>query len=363
MIELKHLRKEYPNAIPLKDVSVTIHKGDVIAIIGPSGTGKSTLIRCINQLDTPTSGEVIFQGRTITDPAQYDTDIRRKIGMVFQSYNLFGHMTVLENVMYVPVHKQKIPKEEAYEKALHYLRLVGMGEKCFNYPDQLSGGQMQRVAIARTLATEPEVILLDEPTSALDPTMVGEVESVIRMLAENGTTMMIVTHSMNLARNVANRVFYMDEGGIYEDGTPEQIFEHPQKERTRAFIQNIKTLTIEITSHEHDFISSVSRIDNFAMTNRISKTYTTHIQSLFEEICMQTLLPYLQTDPHIEVTLEYTETTGRAHMRIRYNGDQFDLRDHDDPLVQALIGKYSADLSYKTLDDGEFTNAVHLDVV
>lgn len=365
MIELQHLRKAYPNAVPLEDVNVTIHRGDVIAIIGPSGTGKSTLIRCINQLDTPTSGSVLYEGKDLTDPKQFDKITRRKIGMVFQSYNLFSHMTVLENVTYVPIRKQKLPRREAYDKAMHYLKLVGMAEKAFNYPSQLSGGQMQRVAIARTLATEPELILLDEPTSALDPTMVGEVESVIHRLAENGATMMIVTHSMNLARNVANRVFYMDQGGIYEDGTPEQIFEHPEKERTRAFIEQVKNLTISIHSADHDIIDSINRIDNFTFTYRIPAALARHIQSLFEEICIQHLLPHLDPAPHIQVSIEYIEKTSSVRMRIQYNGDSFDVYENADPLSLSLIRKYSDHVQHRFQPEteSEFTNTLELTVV
>ena len=361
MIELRHLRKAYPNAIPLKDVNVTIHKGDVIAVIGPSGTGKSTLIRCINQLDKVTSGAVLFEGKDITDPKQYDEVTRRKIGMVFQSFNLFGHMTVLENVMYVPVHKQKLPKAEAYEQAMKYLKMMGMDGKIFNYPSQLSGGQKQRVAIARTLATEPELIMLDEPTSALDPTMAGEVEAAIHVMAQNGATMMIVTHSMHLAQNVANRVFYMDDGGIYEEGTPEQIFEHPQKPRTQAFINQIRTLTLTLDPEHTDALACLNQINNFTMANHIPLYYANHIVALVEEICLRTLLPRLGTQPNIQVCLEYLKASSTARFRIRYNGDPFDLQDTADPVIKALITHYSQDYQYR-MQDGECPNTVALTV-
>ncbi len=360
MVDLSHVRKEYPNATPLEDVTVTINKGDVIAVIGPSGTGKSTLIRCINQLDKVTSGEVIFDGKNLVDPRQYDEKTRRKIGMVFQSYNLFSHMTVLENVAYVPIHMQKLPRKEAYDKAVYYLRQVGMADRLYNYPSQLSGGQMQRVAIARTLATEPELILLDEPTSALDPTMVGEVEAVINTLAAGGATMMIVTHSMNLARNVANRVFYMDQGGIYEDGTPEQIFEHPQKERTRAFIERIKNLTIHIDSLNHSVVESVAAIDNFTFTYRISKDLSRHMQSLFEELCIQLIMPHMGDAPDIKVTFEYIETTGETRIVIEYPGESYNPKDTADGVALSLINSYSADYSHEVSDG---VNVIKLKVV
>ena len=221
MIKIEHLKKEYPNVTPLKDVSVEIHDGDVISVIGPSGTGKSTLLRCINQMEKPTSGKVWVDGVEITDRKCDINKVRQKMGMVFQSFNLFGHLTVIENIMLSPVDLLGKSRQEAYDEGMRLLRMVGLAEKALNYPDELSGGQKQRIAIARTLAMDPDVILLDEPTSALDPTMVGEVQAVIRDLSKTGKTMMIVTHEMNFAKAISNRVFYMDEGGIYEDGTPE----------------------------------------------------------------------------------------------------------------------------------------------
>jgi len=199
MIRIEHLRKVYPNATPLADVNVTINKGDVISIIGPSGTGKSTLIRCINMLETPTSGDIWVDGVHITDKKCDINKVRQKMGMVFQSFNLFNHMNVIENIMAAPMDLLKRTKQQAYDEGMKLLRMVGLADKAFNYPDELSGGQKQRVAIARTLAMEPEVILFDEPTSALDPTMVGEVQAVIRELARQGLTMMIVTQEMRFA--------------------------------------------------------------------------------------------------------------------------------------------------------------------
>ena len=263
MIKVEHLRKEYPNVIPLKDVNCEINKGDVISIIGPSGTGKSTFLRCLNQLEKPTSGTVTFDGEVITDPKCKMEKVRQKMGMVFQSFNLFANLTIIENVTNAPIKLLGKSKEEAYKEGMELLKRVGLAEKANNFPDELSGGQKQRVAIARAIAMKPDMILFDEPTSALDPTMVGEVLQVIRALAKDGMTMMIVTHEMKFARDVSTRIFYMDEGGIYEEGTPEEIFGSPKKEKTRIFIKRLKQLPFTIESADFDYISYISQLETF----------------------------------------------------------------------------------------------------
>ena len=236
-IHIEHLRKEFPEVTPLIDVCADINKGDVISVIGPSGTGKSTLLRCLNQLVEPTSGTVTVDGQVITDPHCDICQIRRKMGMVFQDFHLFFNRTVLENVTSAPVDLLKMPKKEAVREGMKLLERVGLADKADCFPEELSGGQKQRVAIVRALMMKPEILLVDEPTSALDPSMKTEVLAVIRSLADEGMTMMIVTHEMAFAREVSNRVFYMDEGRIYEEGSPEEIFDHPRKEKTRQFVR------------------------------------------------------------------------------------------------------------------------------
>ena len=291
MIVLEHLRKEYPNVIPLKDVNVTINEGDIISVIGPSGVGKSTLIRCINLLDKPTSGRIILNGKDITVKGCNIREVRKKMGMVFQSFNLFGHQTVLENVMNGPVALLGLSRQEAYDRAMGLLEMVGMKERAFNYPDTLSGGQKQRVAIARTLSMDPDIILFDEPTSALDPTMVGEVQSVIRELAKMGKTLMIVTHEMKFAREICNRVFYMDQGGIYEDGTPEQIFDNPQKELTRRFVQQLKLTEIRITPEDLDPLRCMNELSMYLFKNEVPIQMRRSMEVVFEKLCLRILKP------------------------------------------------------------------------
>ena len=339
MIRIEHLRKEYPTAVPLKDVNVEIHKGDVISVIGPSGTGKSTLIRCINLLDKPTSGRIFVDDEEITAKGSDVARIRRKMGMVFQHFNLFPHMTVIENIMAAPMDLLGKSKQEAYDNGMELLRKVGLADKALNYPDVMSGGQKQRVAIARTLAMEPEIILFDEPTSALDPTMIGEVQAVIRDLAKQGTTMIIVTHEMKFAREICNRVFYMDDGGIYEDGTPEQIFDNPTKERTRRFIRHLKVFEYSILSRDFDFIGLNTEIEEFGRKHRISQRTIYNIQAFVEEMCVQILLPRMTEPFEILVTVEYSEEKDDADVVIRYSGDSFDPMTTDNDLSLMLAKK------------------------
>ena len=358
MIRIEHLRKEYPSAVPLKDVNVEIHKGDVISVIGPSGTGKSTLIRCINMLDKPTSGKIFIDDEEITAKGSDVARIRRKMGMVFQHFNLFPHMTVIENIMAAPMDLLGLSKQEAYDRGMELLRKVGLADKALNYPDVMSGGQKQRVAIARTLAMEPEIILFDEPTSALDPTRIGEVQAVIRDLAKQGTTMIIVTHEMKFAREICNRVFYMDQGGIYEDGTPEQIFDDPQNERTRQFIRHLKVLEYSITSHSFDFIGLNTQIEEFGRKHRISQRKIYNIQAYIEEMCLQIILPQMSAPFEMLVTVEYSEEQDDADVLIRYNGVAFDPTKTENELSFLLAKKATESIVYSFDKDQTLCNRV-----
>ena len=262
-VRLVHLRKSYGSLDVLRDITADIHRGEVISIIGPSGTGKSTLLRCLNLLEQPTGGSIVVDGEDILAKGYPVNRLRQKMGMVFQSFNLFEHKTVLENVIFAPCQLRHVLEAEAREEGLALLRKVGLAEKADVYPSSLSGGQKQRVAIARALAMKPDVILFDEPTSALDPTMVGEVLSVIRQLAKEGMTMLIVTHEMKFAHDVSTRIFFMYDGYIHEDGTPRQIFESPVHSATKAFIQRIRKEVFEIDGPDFDFLGMHSAVSAF----------------------------------------------------------------------------------------------------
>lgn len=239
MMEIRGLTKRYGDHTVLENIDLDVKKGEVIAIIGPSGCGKSTFIRTLDLLEKPTAGHIMIDGEDLNDPKTNVDEILPRIGMVFQQFNLFSNMTIKRNITFAPVHHKLMNQQQADEKAMELLERIGLADKADAYPSQLSGGQKQRVAIARSLAMNPEIILFDEPTSALDPEMVGEVLNIMRELAEEGMTMIVVTHEMGFAREVANRVLFIDEKVIKEDGTPEEVFHHPRNERLKEFLSSV----------------------------------------------------------------------------------------------------------------------------
>lgn len=238
-ISVRNLKKNFGSLEVLKDISLEVTEGEVVVLIGPSGSGKSTLLRCLNQLETVTSGQIIIDGHDVTDKHTDINKVRENIGMVFQHFNLFNHLNVLKNMTLAPVHLKTLSKEAAKDKALQLLNRVGLADKAEAYPSQLSGGQKQRVAIARALEMNPDIMLFDEPTSALDPEMVGEVLAVMKELAQEGMTMVVVTHEIGFAREVASRVIFMEGGYIIEDGTPDEVIDHPKEARTIDFLSKV----------------------------------------------------------------------------------------------------------------------------
>ena len=239
LLQVRGLKKHFGHLEVLRGIDIDIHKGEVVAVIGPSGSGKSTFIRCLNRLEEPTAGEVIFEGQQINTKSANIDKIRQKIGMVFQNFNLFSNMTIMQNITAAPINVKKIPKDQAEERALKLLDRVGLKDKAAEYPVRLSGRQRQRVAIARALAMDPDILLFDEPTSALDPEMVGEVLNVMKELAEDGMTMVVVTHEMGFAREVSDRVIFIDQGVIQEENEPKEFFANPKNPRLKDFLNKV----------------------------------------------------------------------------------------------------------------------------
>lgn len=306
MIRIRNLSKHFGDLVVLKDINADINQGEVITVIGPSGTGKSTLLRCLNLLETPTGGNIFIDEVPLLHKHTNVAKIRQRMGMVFQSFNLYAHLSVLENLTIGPIKLLGKSKAQANQKALELLKVVGLAEKAYSLPEELSGGQKQRVAIARCMAMDPEILLFDEPTSALDPTMVSEVLAVIRKLSREGMTMVIVTHEMEFARNISTRVFYMDEGVIYEEGPPEQIFENPAKEKTRAFIHRIRSLNIAVNSPHYDLYGLQGEIMAFCEKHLLPRKLSEFAANIAEELLL------LQKDfSDIQLRFNYTEKTGQ----------------------------------------------------
>ena len=354
MITIKHLSKRFTNPDGtfldvLKDVNCEIDRGEVISIIGPSGTGKSTFLRALNLLDPPTGGEILFNGENVLAKGYPLNKLRQKMGMVFQHFNLFEHLTILDNITKVPLLVTGISREKAEEDAMNLLRKVGLSDKAKAMPADLSGGQKQRVAIARSLAMHPEVILFDEPTSALDPTMVGEVQSVMRQLASEGMTMLIVTHEMKFAHDISTRIFFMNEGIIYEDGTPQQIFENPVRSATKAFVQRIQKLVFEVETPEFDMLDVHTQMGRFCIKyNIVNKLDAANkITDLMTSSVMAERHPYTLRLTHSE----QKEVTALDFMK--ENVDVSPLRSPEvDPRTMDTLRALSQDIIEETTTRG-----------
>lgn len=337
IISVKNLEKRYGDTIILQNINTEIKKGEVVSIIGPSGTGKSTFLRAINFLDPPTAGEVIFNGEKITKKNM--DAIRHRMGMVFQSFGLFSHLDVIGNITAGPIKLLKMPKPEAERNAVELLKAVGLSERARFLPSQLSGGQKQRVAIARCLAMSPEVILFDEPTSALDPTMVSEVMAVMRSLAKSGMTMLVVTHEMEFARDVSNRVMYMDEGGIYEEGRPDQIFSSPLRPKTKAFIYNIRSFTYEVRSRDFDHVEMLGGVENFCFRHAIDRKAANKLQLLAEELVINIVMPQYRA---CLLSLHFSDKLETYELSVSYRGERSDALENAEDDLSAMMVRKSA---------------------
>ena len=352
MITVEHLSKSFGEFSVLRDISVDIKQGEVISIIGPSGSGKSTFLRCINLLDRPSGGKITIKGNDMLDRHTDVAKVRQKMNMVFQSFNLFAHLSVIENLTLAPMKLLGKSRQEAERKAHELLRLIGLGEKYYCFPDELSGGQKQRVAIARCLAMEPEIILFDEPTSALDPTMISEVLSVIRRLAKEGLTMLIVTHEMDFARDVSTRVFYLDEGTIYEQGTPEEIFGNPIKEKTRAFIRRQQSLYQRLFSADFDLYALNAEVESFCSRHLVPLKSRHDLTLLIEEVLQ--LYGTSSSSFPIDITVNYSEKTDQLELLLESppgSANPLELTGEDYALGLAIIRNLLLDREFTHSDN------------
>ena len=374
MIKIENISKKYKNGLePIHNLNAVINKGDVIAVIGPSGTGKSTLLRCLNMLDPPTEGDIYFQNEKITEKGYDLIKLRQRVGMVFQSFNLFNHLTAIENIMLPQTRLLKKNRKEAYDRGMALPEKVGLSDHYLQYPSQLSGGQKQHVAIARAMAMDPEVLLLDEPTSALDPTMVDEVNEVIKNLASSGITILIVTHDMAFARDISSRIFYMDEGRIYEEGTPQEIFEEPKKVKTLQFVKKLFVLEEEIRSRDYDFEVLVKKIyEQMIQMKSIGNIWHNSVL-LLDELINNVLLSLLEDPLHIHLKIECKKNS--IVLNVEYGGTGLDLKsllaekakspvgmeDQDDwlPVSARIINSYAEDMTF-IRQEGELCNCIRI---
>ena len=349
LIEVKGLKKSFGSLEVLKGIDLTVEKGQRIAIIGGSGCGKSVFLRSLCLLEKPDAGQILIDGQEITAKGAKVDEIRRSMGMVFQKFHLFSEMDVMDNLCLAPVRLKGMKREEAEKKALELLAQVGLANRAHAWPTVLSGGQQQRIAICRCLMMEPKILLFDEPTSALDPTMVGEVLAVIRMLAKRDMSMMIVTHEMNFAREVANRVLFFADGGIYEQGTPAEIFDSPKREKTVAFIQKIKYFTYEITRKDFDLMQLQGGIQNFGEKYGLDQKHTYRLQICCEELIYE-LLEHCYPSGNavdLKLTVSHAESDGASQITLSCGGAAYDpFEQAEDSLGVTILKNTSKQMEY-----------------
>ena len=350
LIEVRGLQKSFGPLEVLKGIDLTVEKGERIAIIGGSGCGKSVFLRSLCLLEKPDAGQVFIDGQEITAKGADVDQIRRGMGMVFQKFHLFSEMNVMDNLCLAPVRLKGMKREEAEAKAMDLLAQVGLASRAHAWPTVLSGGQQQRIAICRCLMMEPKVLLFDEPTSALDPTMVGEVLAVIRMLAKRDMSMLIVTHEMNFAREVANRVLFFADGGIYEQGTPAEMFDAPKREKTIAFINKIKYFAYEISRRHFDLMQVQGGIQSFGEKYGMDQLHTYRLQICCEELIydlMNNCYPG-QENVDIKLTIAYTESNGSNEITLDCGGKEYNpFVQQDDGLSITILKKIAKQIDYR----------------
>lgn len=357
IIQVEHLYKSFGSLEVLRDVSLTVEEGECIVIIGGSGCGKSVFLRLLNLLETPDSGRILIGEDEITAKGANVNHIRQKMGMVYQGFHLFEHMDVLDNLTLAPIRLRGESREEAEQKAVELLKMVSLESRKHTMPSVLSGGQKQRIAIARCLAMEPQIMLFDEPTSALDPTMVGEVLATMRMLVKRGMTMIVVTHEMSFAREVGTRILYFDEHGIYEQGTPGDIFDHPQKPKTEAFIHKMKFFSQKIGQREFDLMQLQGGIWSFAIKYGIGDKFAHRLQLCAEELIYEMLSGAVVEDAavNLDVNISYSELDKSIQLELTCAGKEYNpfLVPEDDEahLGITILEKVAKELSY-TCHDG-----------
>lgn len=360
LIEVRGLQKSFGPLEVLKGIDLTVEKGERIAIIGGSGCGKSVFLRSLCLLEKPDAGQVFIDGQEITAKGADVDQIRRGMGMVFQKFHLFSEMNVMDNLCLAPVRLKGMKREEAEAKAMDLLAQVGLDSRAHAWPTVLSGGQQQRIAICRCLMMEPKVLLFDEPTSALDPTMVGEVLAVIRMLAKRDMSMLIVTHEMNFAREVANRVLFFADGGIYEQGTPAEMFDAPKREKTIAFINKIKYFAYEISQKHFDLMQVQGGIQSFGEKYGMDQLHTYRLQICCEELIydlMNNCYPG-QENVDIKLTIAYTESNGSNEITLDCGGKEYNpFVQQDDGLSITILKKMAKQLDYRWEND---RNCIHI---
>jgi len=353
LIEVRGLKKSFGSLNVLKGVDLTVEEGERIAIIGGSGCGKSVFLRSLCLLEKPDEGQILIDGQEITAKGAKVDEIRRSMGMVFQKFHLFSEMDVMDNLCLAPTKLKGMSRKDAEAKAMDLLSQVGLSSRAHAWPTVLSGGQQQRIAICRCLMMEPKVLLFDEPTSALDPTMVGEVLAVIRMLAKRDMGMLIVTHEMNFAREVASRVLFFGEGGIYEQGTPAEIFDHPKREKTIAFINKIKYFTFEITDRNFDLMQLHGGIQNFGEKYGLSKAHSNRLQMCCEELVYELLTHCFPSSEKVDMRLEvsYAEANQCTQIVLESGGAEYNpfIQD-DDGLGVTILKKMSKTIDYQRKD-------------